>query len=169
MSAMASAVHLPDAFPRGGSAIVAATTFGIGEAPGYSSFDLAARASLKALEQVNLRPRDVDGLFIAVMDEALAGLSFAEYLGIRSRFNDNCRTGGSSSQIQAAIAALALTTGQCDVALIAFGSNQRSASGKLVSSSRPSPWETLRRNSTRVPTLPARAVKQLQLSSIRYS
>lgn len=160
MSALTGAVHLPDAFPRGGSAIVAAATFGVGEAPGYSSLDLAARASLKALEQVNLRPRDVDGLFIAVMDEALAGLNFAEYLGIRSRFNDNCRTGGSSSQIQAAIAALALTTGQCDVALIAFGSNQRSASGKLVNSSRPSPWES--------PYRPMRPISSYALAAARH-
>src|SRR5690606_31192448 len=32
--------------------------------------------------------------------------------------------------------------GQCDVALIAYGSNQRTSSGKLTSSSRPSPWES---------------------------
>ena len=115
-----------DAFPRGRTAIVGAATFGVGTTPGYSNFDLAAHASVKALAQGGLKPSDVDGLFCVVMDEALSGLNFAEYLGIRTRFNDNNRTGGSSFQIQATVAALALAAGQCDVALIAYGSNQRS-------------------------------------------
>jgi acetyl-CoA acetyltransferase len=71
----------------------------------------------------------------------LSVLNFAEYLGIHPRFISNTRTGGSSFQIQAAAAALALEAGQCDVALIAYGSDQRSSVGKLLSSSRPSPWE----------------------------
>ena len=31
-----------DAFPRGQTAIVGAATFGVGKAPGYATFDLAA-------------------------------------------------------------------------------------------------------------------------------
>ena len=38
-------------------------------------------------------------------------------------------------------AALVLDAGQCDVALICYGSNQRTKAGKLVSSGRPSPYE----------------------------
>lgn len=133
---------MQDAFPSGGSAIVAAATYGIGAAPGFNNFDLAAHASLKALAQVGLTPRDVDGLAIVVMDETLGVLNFAEYLGIQPRYVDNTRTGGSSFQLHAAGAALALAAGQCDVVLIAYGSDQRSSAGKLVSSSRPSPWET---------------------------
>jgi acetyl-CoA acetyltransferase len=152
---------MTDAFPRGATAIVGAATFGLGEAPGYSNFDLAACASVRALAAAGLRPRDVDGLFVVVMDEALAALNFADYLGIHPRFTDNCRTGGSSFQIQATIAALALATGQCDVALIAYGSNQRSATGKLVSStSRPSPWET--------PYRPLRPITHYALAAARH-
>jgi acetyl-CoA acetyltransferase len=151
---------MSDAFPRGQTAIVAAATYGVGEAPGYSSFDLAARASLLALGQAGLRPADVDGLFVTVMDETLAGLNFAEYLGVRTRFNDNCRTGGSSFQIHAAIAALALMSGQCDVALIAFGGNQRSTSGKHVGTTRPSPWEA--------PYRPLRPISSYALAAGRH-
>ena len=75
-----------DGFPRGGSAIVAAATYGMGSAPGLSTFDLAAHASVKALAQAGLRPRDVDGLAIVVMDETLSVLNFSEYLGIHPRF-----------------------------------------------------------------------------------
>ena len=49
-----------DGFPRGQSAIVGAATYGIGEAPGLESIDLAAHASLKALKQANLTPADVE-------------------------------------------------------------------------------------------------------------
>jgi acetyl-CoA acetyltransferase len=153
-------MHMPDAFPRGQTAIVGAATFGVGEAPGYSTFDLAAQASLRALSQVGLRPRDVDGLFVTVMDETLSGLNFAEYLGASTRFNDNCRTGGSSFQIHAGIAALALASGQCDVALIAFGGNQRSSTGKHVGSSRPSPWEA--------PYRPMRPISSYALAAARH-
>ena len=125
-----------------------------------SNFDLAAHASIKALAQVGLKPSDVDGLFCVVMDETLSGLNFAEYLGVRSRFNDNARTGGSSFQIQASVAALALATGQCDVALIAYGSNQRSALGKLATSARSSPWEA--------PYKPLRPISSYAMAAARH-
>lgn len=119
-------------FPRGESAIVGAATFGIGEAHGFSSMDLAAKASSLALQQAGLTPDDVDALFICTPDDMLSGLTFAEYLGIHPLLTDNNRTGGSAFQSHVFWAALALATGQCNVALIAYGSNQRSASGKLM-------------------------------------
>ncbi len=151
---------MKDAFPRGQTAIVSAATFGVGTAPGHSNFDLAAHASVKALAQVGLKPKDVDALFCVVMDETLSGLNFAEYLGVRTRFNDNVRTGGSSFQIQASVAALALASGQCDVALIAYGSNQRSAAGKLITSARSSPWEA--------PYRPLRPISSYAMAAARH-
>lgn len=151
---------IEDAFPSGRTAIVGAATFGMGTAPGYNNFDLAALASLKALAQVDLVPRDVDGLAIVVMDEALSVLNFAEYLGIQPRFVTNTRTGGSSFQLQAAAAALALESGQCDVALIAYGSDQRSAAGRLISSSRSSPWEA--------PYKPLRPISSYAMAAARH-
>jgi acetyl-CoA acetyltransferase len=129
-------------FPRGKTAIVGAATIGCGAAPGYSSMELAHQASVMALAAAGLKPADVDGLFVAITDDALSGLTFAETLGIHPRFLDNNRTGGSSFQVHAMLAALALDAGLCDVALIAYGSNQRSSTGKLVQASRPSPWES---------------------------
>ena len=147
-------------FPRGKTAIVAASTFGCGEAPGYSSMELAHQASVLALAQAGLQPKDVDGLFTCIMDDALSGLTLAETLGIHPRMLDNNRTGGSSFQVHAMLAALALEAGWCDVALIAYGSNQRSAAGKLVQSSRPSPWEA--------PYKPMRPVSSYALAAARH-
>lgn len=147
-------------FPRGKTAIVSGATYGIGESPGQTSLDLAVSASLRALNAVSLKPSDVDGLFIGLPDDYLSGLSFAEYLGICPRLTDNNRTGGSSFQTHAIHAALALEAGLCDVALIAYGSNQRTASGKLVSSMRPSPYEA--------PYRLARPVGGYALAASRY-
>ena len=120
-------------FPRGKSAIVAGATFGTGEAPGYSNMELAALASKKALDKVGLRPSDVDALFVCLPDDILSGLTFAEYLGIQPRVMDNNRMGGSSFLTHAIWAAHSLANHECDVALITYGSNQRSAAGKLIS------------------------------------
>lgn len=151
---------MKDAFPRGKTAIVGAATFGMGEAPGFTNLDLAAHASVRALAQAGLTPKDVDGLFVVIPDESLSTLSFAEYLGIQPRFADNCRTGGSSFQIHASIAAMALEAGQCDAALIAYASNQRSATGKLSQTSRPSPWET--------PYRPLRPISSYAMAAARH-
>ncbi|WP_251879942.1 thiolase [Achromobacter sp. Marseille-Q4954] len=150
-----------DRFPRGKSAIVAAATYGIGQTPGMSSMDLAVQASLAALDQAGLRPDQVDGLFIGLPDDFMSGLGFAEYLGISPRLTENNRTGGSSFLTHAMWAALALEAGQCDVALIAYGSNQRSGAGKLVSSMRPAPNEA--------PYRLARPVGAYALAASRYA
>ena len=121
-------------FPRGKSAVVGAATYGMGAAPGHEALDLAVRASLLALADADLEPSDVDGLFTTLPQDPFSTLTIAEYFGIHPMVTDNVRTGGSSFQIQAMWAALALDAGLCDVALIAYGSNQRSAAGKLVSS-----------------------------------
>lgn len=151
---------ISERFPRGRAAIVGTATFGCGEAPGYSSLELAHQASVQALAAAGLKPSDVDGLFTVLMDDSLSGLSMAETLGIHPRFLDNNRTGGSSFQVHALLAALALDAGLCDVALIAYGSNQRSSTGKLLQSSRPSPWET--------PYKPLRPISSYALAAARH-
>ncbi len=129
-------------FPRGKTSVVGAATFGLGEAPGFSSIDLAARASLAALDDAGLALKDVDGLFVALPEDQYSGLSLPEYLGIHPAITDNNRVGGSSFQTHAIVAALALEAGLCNVAVIAYGSNQRSVAGKLVTASRPFPYES---------------------------
>jgi acetyl-CoA acetyltransferase len=123
-----------DGFPRGAAAIVGAATFGIGESPGFDTRGLAARAALCALTDAGISLHEVDGLFTCLADEVLSGLQMAEYLGIRPRVTDNNRMGGSSFLSHLMWATLALHFGQCDVALICYGSNQRTASNRLVSS-----------------------------------
>lgn len=129
-------------FPRGKTAIVGAATFGMGSAPGYSATELLARASLAAIADAGLTVGDIDGVFAIMPQDPFTAMSVPEYLGIRPKLTETTRTGGSSFQIHAMWAALALEAGLCDAVLIAYGSNQRSAAGGLVSSgAAPFPYE----------------------------
>lgn len=130
-----------EGFGRGSCAIVGAATFGMGVAPGWTSLELAASAALRALADAGLRVSDVDALFACLPDDAFATLACAEYLGVRARLTDNNRTGGSAFMTHVIHAAVALEAGACDVALIMYGSNQRSSSGKLNTLRRPSAYE----------------------------
>jgi acetyl-CoA acetyltransferase len=123
------------------TALVGAATFGIGEAPGFTSMDLAGRAALAALDQAGIKLSQVDGLFIGLPNDFLSGLSFAEYLGIQPKLTNNNRTGGSAFLTHMNVAAHALAAGEIDVALIAYGSNQRTGSGGLVSAAAPNLYE----------------------------
>ncbi len=128
-------------FPRGRTAIAGVATYGLGEAPGYSSIELAAQAGLLAVADAGLTLSEVDALFICLPDDFFAGLSFAQYLGLSPRFTDNNRTGGSAFMSHVATAAMMLDAGYIDCALIAYGSNQRSGGGKLATPFKSNVWE----------------------------
>ncbi|KDB01682.1 thiolase, partial [Defluviimonas sp. 20V17] len=65
-----------------------------------------------------------------------------EYLGLKPKFFDSTNVGGSSFEMHLLQATLALEAGLCDTALICYGSNQRTAGGRLVSMSEPQWHET---------------------------
>jgi acetyl-CoA acetyltransferase len=122
---------------RGRAAIAGIGTAGMGEAPGRSAIELLAESSLAAIADAGLELADIDGLFTATSIHAFPALSVAEYLGIRPDFFDGTNVGGASFEMHLLQAALALEAGLCTAALICYGSNQRTAGGRLVSLSEP--------------------------------
>ena len=126
---------------RGKAAIVGIGSAGVGEAPGRNATELMAEAALSAIADAGLKLSDVDGILAATSTHAFPTLSVAEYLGIKPRFQDGTNIGGSSFEAHLLSAAMALDERQCDVALICYGSNQRTAGGRLVSMSEPQPHE----------------------------
>lgn len=132
---------MSDVFPRAKTSIAGLATFGMGEAPGYSSMELAVQAGRLAVADAGLTMDKVDGLFICLPDDFFAGLSFAEYLGLRPRFTDNNRTGGSAFMSHMITAAMMIDAGYIDTALIAYGSNQRTNGGKLATSIKSNGWD----------------------------
>ena len=128
--------------PRGRTAVAGVAESDLGEvAPGLTPLDLIGQATARALEDAGLTLADVDGLFTASSYHALAPLDVAEYLGIRPRYANGTNVGGSSFVSHLLHAATAIDAGRCDVALITYGSTQRSDGGKLVTPSLPFPYE----------------------------
>ena len=132
---------MSERFPRGAASIAGLATFGIGEMPGFSSLELAAKASLMALDDAGADLREVDGLFGCLPADLFSTLSLAEYFRITPRFTDNNRTGGSSFISHIITASVMIDAGYLDNALIFYGSNQRSAGGKLATPAKSSEWE----------------------------
>ncbi|GAY24487.1 acetyl-CoA acetyltransferase [Sphingobium fuliginis] len=128
-------------FPRGRAAIVGASTYGIGQCPGLSAVDMAAKAALLALADAGIALSEVDALYTSAPYEALGGMELAEYLGLTPKVTDCNRTGGSAFEVYVQQAALALEAGLIDCALIAYGSNPASNPPPGVGMTRQSPWE----------------------------
>ncbi|MDJ0686174.1 MAG: thiolase [Alphaproteobacteria bacterium] len=126
---------------RGKSAIVGAALATPGPRPGWSAQEILADAVGNVLDQTGLTLKDVDGLFVGSAFHYTPTLSMAEYLGLRPRFSDSNMVGGSSFVGHLLTAAMALQSGQCDVALICYGSNQATAGGRLHSMAEPQPYE----------------------------
>ena len=126
---------------RGRTAIVGIGNTRRWHAPGRSPFDQLQEASVLAVEDAGLRLQDVDGLFCALSTSGLPVLNVAERLGIRPRHADGTMVGGASFIFHLQSAMSALANGLCDVALICYGSNQRTAGGKLASMPDPQPYE----------------------------
>jgi acetyl-CoA acetyltransferase len=125
---------------RGKAACVGIATHGTGESPGWNSTELMGVAVLKALGDAGLTLSQVDGIWAATAVHSMAAMSLAEYLGIQPKFSSGSNIGGSSFLAHALDAALALEAGLVDVAVIAYGSNQRTAGG-FRSVSEPMPFE----------------------------
>lgn len=122
---------------RGKTAVVGIGGAGWGEAPGRSALELMGEAALAAIADAGLELKDIDGLCAATSTHAFPTLSAAEYLGIKPHFFDGTNIGGSSFEMHLLQAALALEAGICNAVLICYGSNQRTAGGRLISMSEP--------------------------------
>jgi acetyl-CoA acetyltransferase len=69
-------------------------------------------------------------------------VSLIEYLGIAPKFIGSSMTGGSSFEFHVAQAAAAIEAGLCSVAVIGYGSTQRSVGRKQASQREVNPYET---------------------------
>jgi acetyl-CoA acetyltransferase len=132
-----------DGLKRGSAAIVGVAESDIGQVTeGMSVIDLMAQGAKRALDDCGLTLRDVDGLFSATAQSRLSVLGLAEYIGISPRFLGSTIVGGSSFEYHVAHAMGAIALGLCDVALIAYGSTQRSVGRKQASQREVNPYET---------------------------
>lgn len=112
---------------RGRAAIVGLGLAGLGQAPGHSHLELLGAAVSAALQDAGIPLSSVDGLFTANSINFLPALSTADYLGIKPKHTVATNIGGCSFLEYVLSATIALELGLCNVALICYGSNQRTA------------------------------------------
>lgn len=92
-----------------------------GQGVGLTVWQHQALAAKRALDDAGLTKADVDAV-MAVGFLGLPSLQIAEYLGIKPRFTDTTVTGGSAFETLVEHAALGISAGLCEVALITYGS-----------------------------------------------
>lgn len=111
---------------------------GVGESacgvvPDRTALQLHADAAAAALADAGLELADVDGLFTCGEGiDLLHVVRVAEYLGIKPTTFDATLSGGSAWETFVEHAALAIAAGRCEVALIVYGSTQRSDHGRKL-------------------------------------
>ena len=132
-----------DGLKRASAAIVGAAESDIGQvADGLTPIDLMAQGIHRALADCGLALKDVDGLFSATTQVRTSALALCEYLRIDPPFIGSTIVGGSSFEIHVAHAMAAISAGLCKVAVIAYGSTQRSVGRKQASVREFNPYET---------------------------
>jgi acetyl-CoA acetyltransferase len=128
---------------RGSVAIVGAAESDLGAvAQLMSPMDLMAQGIQRALDDAGLSLSDVDGLFCATTQARTSAMSMAEYLGTPNIYTGSTIVGGSSFEIHVAHAQAALQAGLCTVAVIAYGSTQRTVGRRAASAREYNPYET---------------------------
>src|SRR5215471_5203735 len=132
-----------DGLQRGSAAIVGVAESDLGAvAQDMSPIDLMAQGIDRALADCGLGLRDVDGLICATTQSRTSALNLSEYLGISPAFIDSTIIGGSSFMFHIQHALAALELGLCKVAVIAYGSTQRSVGRQQASVREINPYET---------------------------
>ena len=123
---------------RGKTAVVGLAESGCGVASGWSAMEIMANSVHDALEDAGIKLNEVDGVFAATAFHSMAAMSLSEYLGLKPKFADGSQIGGSSFLSHILTAALALDAGLINVAVVAYGSNQKSIGGfKTISEAMP--------------------------------
>ena len=127
---------------RGSSAIVGVGLAGIPQMPpGSTPVDCMALAASAALADAGIAPEEVDGVFASGLQMLMPALGLVEYLGLQPRHVDGTQVGGCAPLLQLNHARAAIAMGLCSVALIAYGSTQRSSGAAFASLSEPQVFE----------------------------
>lgn len=108
------------------AAIVGVAESDLGRTPDKTVLQLQLQAARAALDDAGLQLSDVDALFCAGHWAWSPNLMLAEYLGIQPKYTDTTNIGGSSFEAHIGHAVAGIEAGLFDVALIAYGSTQRS-------------------------------------------
>lgn len=106
---------------RGKAAVVGIHEYGSRFDPQASELSIQAESAREALEDAGLTIDDVDALYCH------SARAMTAYMNLNPDVLDTTHMGGGSYEFFAAHAAAAIAAGQCEVALVTYGSTARSA------------------------------------------
>ena len=128
---------------RGSAAIVGVAESDLGAVAALMSpLDLMAQGIARALDDCGLTLKDVDGLFCATTQARTSAMSLAEYLRLPDAYTDSTIVGGSSFEVHVAHAQAAIAAGLCTVAVVTYGSTQRTVGRRAASAREYNAYET---------------------------
>lgn len=110
----------------GSAAIVGVAESDLGEVGDMNPLQIQARAAREALSEAGIEKREVNAVFSAGPFAYMQTMALCEYLGITPQYTDSTNIGGSSFEAHIGHAVAGIKAGLFDVALITYGSNQRS-------------------------------------------
>jgi acetyl-CoA acetyltransferase len=123
------------------AAIVGVAESDLGVVGPKTVLQLQAQAAKAALEDAGMSLRDVDAVFTAGSDWGWApSMLVAEYLGLQPSVTDSTNIGGSSFEAHVGHAAAMIAQGRCEVALITYGSTQRSQASRTLGRAGPAAY-----------------------------
>src|SRR5699024_6340809 len=107
-----------------------------------SILQIQAHSAKAALEDAGIEKDEVDGLFTAGLwgnpgIGSFPSIVLGEYLGINPRYTDTTNIGGASFEAHVGHATTAIKEKKCDVALILYGSTQKSEKSRNLSGRAP--------------------------------
>jgi acetyl-CoA acetyltransferase len=127
---------------RGACAVAGVAESDLGLVPRHMTpTDLMAQATVRALDDCGLTLADVDAVLCAHSQSRVAAMQLAEYLRIKPRYFDGTMIGGASFMSHLSHAMAAIQLGLCQVALIAYGSTQRSVTRAAAAPGEYNPYE----------------------------
>jgi acetyl-CoA acetyltransferase len=112
-----------------GAVIVGIGETELGKLPGWSSVEIQAEATLRALEDAGLTLAEVDGLINLdpyTEPNSMFGVTLADYLGLQPSFVATIDVGGTvTAMMMLQQAAWAIAAGHCTTVVCVFGENMR--------------------------------------------
>ena len=96
-----------------------------------SIYEIQSESILTLLKKAGLSTKDVDGIATNGV-ERFSSVGMAEYLGINPKWSESSFLGGSSYLTFVKRAIEAVEMGYCNVAIVSYGSNQRSAKTRKI-------------------------------------
>jgi acetyl-CoA acetyltransferase len=123
------------------AAIVGVAESDLGVVGPTTVLQLQAQAAKAALEDAGMSLRDVDAVLTAGSDWGWApSMLVSEYLGLQPSVTDSTNIGGSSFEAHVGHAAAMIAHGRCEVALITYGSTQRSQASRTLGRTGPAAY-----------------------------